>query len=110
LILKYIENQTDEICFIAVQNNGLALEFVKNKTPEICLAAITNNSAAYVYIKLYTNCCKPEDDCSICYDNNNEDWCKLHGCTHKFHKKCIDSWWKIKPNVCPYCNTLSVLL
>ena len=31
LALEHIQNQTDEICKIAVQQNGYALEYVKNQ-------------------------------------------------------------------------------
>jgi len=34
--LKYINNQTDEICLEAVKNDGRALQFVQNQTDEIC--------------------------------------------------------------------------
>ena len=72
LILKYIKNQTDKICELAVQynglelefaqiktdniyqlavqQNGLSLEFIPNKTKNICLAAVKNNGLAIQYI------------------------------------------------------------
>lgn len=39
-ILKYIDNQTPEMCLMAMRCNGDALEFVHEQTPEICLAAV----------------------------------------------------------------------
>lgn len=37
--LKYVENQTPDICLAAVQQIGNALRYVKNQTPDICLGA-----------------------------------------------------------------------
>jgi hypothetical protein len=34
--LRYVKNQTEEICKLAVQQNGDALKYVKNQTEEIC--------------------------------------------------------------------------
>jgi len=35
LDLEYVIKQTDDICKLAVQNNGMVLEYVKNQTEEI---------------------------------------------------------------------------
>ena len=42
------------------------------------------------------------DDCSICLEEFISDITIL-SCSHRFHKKCINSWIKIKPN-CPICR------
>jgi len=34
-------------------------------------------------------------NCSICYDDTNNDICKLK-CGHYFHKSCIDKWFNYK--------------
>jgi len=34
--LKYVRNQTDEICKLAVQENSESLKYVRNQTDEIC--------------------------------------------------------------------------
>jgi len=38
--LKYVKEQTPEICLAAVKQDGHALRYVKEQTPEICLAAV----------------------------------------------------------------------
>ena len=43
LALKYVKNQTDDICIAAVQQNSDALKYVKNQTEEICIAAVQQN-------------------------------------------------------------------
>ena len=43
-------HKTDELCLIAVKNNGLALRYVNNPTLEICIAAIDNNEEAIKYV------------------------------------------------------------
>jgi hypothetical protein len=44
--------------------------------------------------------------CPICIDTfkENEYYRKLK-CTHCFHKKCIDSWFKKDHSDCPMCRT-----
>ena len=44
LKLEFIENQTEELCFKAVQNNSFALKFVNKKfiTEKLCLLAFNN--------------------------------------------------------------------
>ena len=53
-LLKYVKNQTPELCLIAVSNNGEALEFVKNQTEEICWAAIKQDGNAIYFAKEQT--------------------------------------------------------
>lgn len=48
------------------------------------------------------NITKPEDDCSICYDNNNNEWIEL-GCGHTFHYECGYIWIRIN-GTCPMCR------
>ena len=50
-ILKYIEEQTPEICLAAVKQDGRALEYVKDQTPEICLEAVKQNEYAKLFVK-----------------------------------------------------------
>ena len=52
--LRYVKEQTLEICLAAVQQWGWALRFVKDQTLEICLAAVQQNGRAlrYVDVKL----------------------------------------------------------
>ena len=48
--LKYIPDQTEELCLVAVNESGFALRYVKDKTYEICLAAVKKNGYALKYI------------------------------------------------------------
>jgi hypothetical protein len=41
--------------------------------------------------------------CSICLDNYNDDVIYELGCTHKFHKICLDQWLN-KKRSCPVCR------
>jgi hypothetical protein len=41
--LEYVDEQTDEICMIAVKKNKIALKHVIKQTDEICLEAIQKN-------------------------------------------------------------------
>lgn len=49
--LYYLEEQTPELCLIAVKQDGKALEYVKEQTPEICLAAVKQNKNIVKYVK-----------------------------------------------------------
>ena len=49
--LKYVKEQTHEICIKAVEENGLALKYVKDQTPEICIKAVEENGDALQYVK-----------------------------------------------------------
>ena len=49
--LYYIEKQTHEICLAAVKQNGLSLQYVKNQTPDICIEAMKQNIYAMQYVK-----------------------------------------------------------
>jgi len=54
MALRYVKNQTLEICLIAVKQNGMALEFVKNQTVEICNIAMKQSCGlASKFIKLF---------------------------------------------------------
>lgn len=47
---------------------------------------------------------KEEEDCLICHtEMNKETEVKILKCTHMFHKKCIEDWFKRSP-LCPYCR------
>ena len=41
--LRFIQEQTPEVCLAAVQQSGWALQFVKVQTPELCLVAIKHD-------------------------------------------------------------------
>ena len=48
--IKYVKEQTLEICMAAVKQDGRAIVHVKEQTPEICMAAVKQNSRAIVYV------------------------------------------------------------
>ena len=113
--LKYVKEQTLEICLAAVKNWGCALCYVKEQTPEICMAAVQQNPEAKKYIRIklpyYINSTQLEDDvCPICLDDKSDDnnWCMLFNCKHKYHFKCIDSWISKQTveneKTCPKCR------
>ncbi len=45
-------------------------------------------------------------ECPICLEefNKNEYYRKLP-CTHLYHKKCIDKWFKENNTTCPICRS-----
>ncbi|MDI3074850.1 hypothetical protein QJL41_09940 [Clostridioides difficile] len=49
--LKYIDNQTDELCLKAVKGNGVALRYVKKQTEEICIEAVRRDCRALAFVK-----------------------------------------------------------
>jgi hypothetical protein len=49
-ILKYVDNQTEQICLNFVQANGLAIKYVKNKTNQLCMEAVKQCGLALKYI------------------------------------------------------------
>ena len=52
--LRYVLDQTPEICLAAVNENGSALQYVTEQTPEICLAAVIQDGFALQYVKEQT--------------------------------------------------------
>jgi hypothetical protein len=54
LALRYVKEQAPEICLEAVRQNGFALEYVREQTPEICLAAVRQDGRALEYVKEQT--------------------------------------------------------
>ena len=49
--LKFVQNQTPEICMEAVKQNGMVLQYVQNQTPEICIEAVKQNGWALKYVQ-----------------------------------------------------------
>ncbi|EMH2709991.1 hypothetical protein SI855_002742 [Clostridioides difficile] len=47
---RFTQSEIDEICMVAVKEDGLNLQYVKNKTPEICSEAIKQNKVARMYV------------------------------------------------------------
>ena len=46
VLREYVKEQTELLCLIAVQQNGLALQFVKEQTHDICLITVQQNGLA----------------------------------------------------------------
>lgn len=51
LALPYVENQTLEICMLAVKQYVVALKYVKDQTLEICIEAFKQDWHAFQYVK-----------------------------------------------------------
>ena len=45
------KNLSDDNALVTVNQNGYALKYVKEQTPEICLAAVTRNGYALRYVE-----------------------------------------------------------
>jgi hypothetical protein len=46
--------------------------------------------------------------CPICYNDLQENICKLIQCRHIYHKICIKEWYKISRNfICPNCRKIA---
>jgi phosphosulfolactate phosphohydrolase-like enzyme len=53
--LRYVEKQTDEICIVAIfNNNRYALQYVNEQTHKLCLVAVSENGSALEYVKEQT--------------------------------------------------------
>ena len=48
--LRFVINQTPEICLEAVKNDGYSLEYVINQTQEICLEAVKQHGFALRFV------------------------------------------------------------
>jgi hypothetical protein len=104
-VLKYIKNQTDEICLEAVKQNGYALRHVskqtneiclaavnqegdtlsavENQTDEICLAAVRQNGFAIQYVKNQTN--------ELCLEAVKENGCALEYVNNQTAEICLEA-------------------
>ena len=64
--LDYVKiEQTEEICKLAVQQNGYALQYVRNQNEEICKLAIQQNSWSFQYVRNQT-----EEMCKLAVQQN----------------------------------------
>jgi hypothetical protein len=78
--LEYVRNQTEEICKLAVKQNGYALQYVKNQTEEICKLAVQQKSDALSWIKNQTE--------EICKFALQQDWWTLRNIKNQTDKIC----------------------
>ena len=49
-VLRFVRNQTLEICIEAVRQNGYALSLVREQTKEICITAVMQTGDAIDYV------------------------------------------------------------
>lgn len=82
LFLKYIKNQTDEICKKAIENNCFAIQYVQNKTEDLCKLAIKHCPMTLEYIDNQTDTICQMALISEPYTlqfikNDNHNYCKL---------------------------------
>jgi hypothetical protein len=66
------------------------------------LSIYNNYKNFYSNFIIENNNTKNCDECSICYEEMNND-IVFTKCKHKFHKKCISEWICYK-NTCPKCR------
>jgi hypothetical protein len=52
--LKYVKNQTEEICMFAVKKHWKALQYVRNQTEKICMFAIDQDWRALNLCRIRT--------------------------------------------------------
>ena len=64
-VLKYVKDQTEEICRLAVQQNGCALMYVKEQKEELCRLAVKKNGFALQYVNEQT-----EELCRLAVQQN----------------------------------------
>ena len=48
--LRYVNEQTEDICLKAVERNGYALQYVNEQTEDICLKAVEQDGDALRYV------------------------------------------------------------
>ena len=54
MALRYVEDQTPELCLYAVQQDCWALQFVKNQTDDLCKLAIKKSGSALQFVNNQT--------------------------------------------------------
>ena len=79
--LKYVLEQTEEICVAAVKKDGLALKYVTKQTPQICLEAVKNNGYALASVLEQTE--------EICLAAVQKYGCALLCVTKQTHQICL---------------------
>lgn len=62
LLLRWVKEQTPEICMAAVKQNGNALQWVKEQTLELCAVAMLKNPNVEKYAKWKPEYKEPEAD------------------------------------------------
>jgi len=83
-MLRYVEEQTPELCLAAIQENPNALRFVKEQTPELCLAAVQRNGMVLWDVKEQT----PE----ICLAAVQQTWYALQFVKEQTSEMCLAAY------------------
>lgn len=81
--LGYVKDQTEELCLQAVKNDGLSLKFVKDQTKEICIQAVKNNGFSLKFVKDQTE--------EICVQAVKKNGCALMFVKEQTEKICIQA-------------------
>jgi len=71
-----------------------------------CLIKKKKLKKSFIYKDIEYHNEKYNDNCIICQDDYNEnDICSELYCSHKYHYKCLEEWFKHdKFMKCPLCN------
>jgi len=87
--LMDVRNQTETICLEAVRMNVLALNYVRNQTEEICTAAINQGINAISFVKVFKS---DFVECNLCLHGKLKKWCvSCNPCPHwKLEKECVE--------------------
>ena len=83
--LRYVAEQTEEICLEAVKQDGYALQYVAEQTEEICLEAVKQNRDALQYV-----------DSKFFAEEKSEIFKELDSVKEKFFSEVDDLLNKIK--------------
>ncbi len=82
--LRFVHNQTEEICIEAVKQNWYALKYVNNQTEAICIEAVKTNWYALQYVLLQTE--------AICIEAVKQEWDALKFVNKSIFKKEIKEY------------------
>lgn len=62
-------------------------------------------------MSLVANNTSTGQDCTICFESIAlSDLAQLDSCEHAFHHDCIDHWFSLNHNQCPYCKKVATKL
>jgi hypothetical protein len=50
--LRYVKDQTPQLCLAAIRKSCGVLQFVRDKTPEICITALSLNEGTFAHVKV----------------------------------------------------------
>jgi len=79
--LCYVKEQTNEICLEAVKRAGKSLKYVKEQTNEICLEAVKQAGGSLRYVKKQTN--------EICLEAVKQDGFSLYFVKEQTNEICL---------------------